>query len=105
MGPAAMERLALSGPTLMRLLILFLSLLLSSQADDRPALIVVVGAEGAPEYGREFATWADRWARSAERGSMRLVQIGREPQSAEAADKNNGPTDKQKLQAAIEAES
>ena len=28
---------------------------------DRATVIIVVGAEGEPEYGREFAASANRW--------------------------------------------
>jgi hypothetical protein len=41
-------------------------------------VIVVVGAGGSPEYEHDFATYADRWAQAAERGSARVIQIGRD---------------------------
>jgi hypothetical protein len=40
-------------------------------------VIVVVGAEGAPEYGRQFAKWADRWRQAARQASADYVEVGR----------------------------
>ena len=45
---------------------------------DRPTVLLVVGAEGEPEYGRLFAQWADRWTEAAKKGSADLVVVGRE---------------------------
>lgn len=45
-------------------------------AEPRPTVIVVVGAEGTPEYGRQFRQWAERWQQAAERGKAEFVPIG-----------------------------
>ncbi len=45
---------------------------------ERPTVIVVGGAEGEAEYGKQFAAWADRWAQSAARGNANVVTIGRD---------------------------
>lgn len=55
---------------------------------DRPTVLVVVGAEGTPEYGREFTTWADRWHAAADRGGARFVVIGRAEPSVAATDRD-----------------
>lgn len=62
---------------------------------ERPAVIVVVGAEGSDEYGRQFRAWAERWRNAAETGGAELVTIGldgdtraREPSGSAAAGKN-----------------
>ena len=60
---------------------------------DRPTVVLVVGAEGEPEYGRAFAQWADRWVDAVKKGSAELVQIGRDGADPEA--------DKSRLQAAL----
>lgn len=60
----------------------------------RPTVVIVVGAEGTPAYGREFAKWADRWEKAAAQASARVVQIGRD----------GGEDDREKLKAALEAE-
>ena len=86
--------------------ILFCSLLLASTIetpatatpDDRPTVIVVVGAEGTPEYGRDFAEWAGRWSAAAGRASARFVQVSGD-QSA-----GDGGGDKERLRALLEAE-
>lgn len=49
------------------------------QADERPTVLVVVGAEGSPEYGAQFRRWAERWREAAERGEARYAAIGLEP--------------------------
>ena len=59
---------------------------------DRPTVVVVVGAEGEPEYGKAFAQWADRWAAAAKKASAEYVEVGREGDAAE---------DKQRLRAAL----
>ena len=66
-------------------------------AADRPTLVVVVGAEGEPEYGREFAKWADRWGAASASASAELLVVGRDEASASA-------TDKQRLQSLLDGE-
>jgi hypothetical protein len=65
---------------------------------DRPTVIVVMGAEGAPEYAQEFGKSADGWADAAKRGSARFVQIGRDESAATAT------TDKERLKALLDEE-
>jgi hypothetical protein len=64
-------------------------------ADDRPTVIVVVGAEGSAEYAPYFAKWADRWADAAKRAGANLVQVGRDGAS-------QSKTDKELLQASLD---
>jgi len=64
---------------------------------DRPTVIVVVGAEGESEYGREFAKWADRWADATAKASAELLVVGRD-------DASTSSTDKQRLQSLIDAQ-
>src|SRR5688500_5550929 len=54
---------------------------------DRATVIMVVGAEGEPEYGREFAASAERWREAAGRASAELVEVGREGSGSDDADK------------------
>ena len=68
---------------------------LPAGAAESATVVVVLGAEGEPEYGRQFATWADRWAEAARKGGARLVEVGRAGPPSD---------DKQRLQAAIDAE-
>jgi hypothetical protein len=63
-------------------------LLTPAPTDDHPTIVVVVGAEGESEYGVAFGEWADRWKQAASRGSARLVEIGREADSASATDRD-----------------
>src|SRR5688500_194496 len=65
-----------------------------------PTVIVAVGAEGASEYAKPFAEWADRWSQAAMKGQAKLIQIGRDAEGAEA-----GATDKDRLRRALADES
>ncbi len=62
-------------------------------AEPRPAVIVVVGAEGTAEYGRQFRQWAERWQQAAERGKAEFSPIG----LAEAGPTNDLELLKQRL--------
>lgn len=42
----------------------------------RATVIVVVGAAGSDEYGKQFAAWAARWKTAVERGKATFVAIG-----------------------------
>jgi hypothetical protein len=53
-----------------------LALLLMVEEADRPTVVLVMGAEGAPEYGKQFAAWAGRWEQAAQKAEARLVRIG-----------------------------
>jgi hypothetical protein len=44
--------------------------------DPHPTVIVVVGAEGTPEFGRQFRTWAERWQEAARRGGADVTLLG-----------------------------
>ena len=89
----------------MNALVLLISLLSSPPAatgpapaaDDRATVVVIVGAEGEPEYGREFARWADRWGAAAASASAEFASVGREAASASA-------TDKQRLRELLDAQ-
>ena len=39
-------------------------------------VLVVVGADGANEYGQQFRQWASRWSDAAQRGRAEFVSIG-----------------------------
>lgn len=56
-------------------LILAATLCVAADA-ERPAVIVVVGAEGSAEYGRQFRAWAERWRNAAETGGAEFVAVG-----------------------------
>src|SRR4051794_11093286 len=61
-----------------------ISLCLAAPApEDRPALLVVVGAPGTPEYGALFQRWADLWQAAAAKGSVPCRRIGLDPEAGE----------------------
>ena len=59
-------------------------------APSRPTVLVVVGAEGAPEFGRQFREWAGRWEQAAGRANAEFAAIG--------LDERDQPTDREILQ-------
>jgi len=47
--------------------------------NEQRTLIVVVGAEGEPEYGKRFAASAELWKEAARAGGFELFVIGQDP--------------------------
>ena len=64
---------------------------------ERPAIIVVVGAAGAPEYGAQFVKWAALWEQACSKGGVRFAAIG--------LDEAENPDDLTKLQQSLASES
>jgi hypothetical protein len=50
--------------------------LFSADAEMCPTVVVVVGAEGTAEYGRQFRQWAERWEQATGRANASFFQIG-----------------------------
>lgn len=48
---------------------------------EPPTVAVIVGAEGTPEYGEQFRTWAARWQEAAGEAGASCVPIGLEDAS------------------------
>jgi hypothetical protein len=44
----------------------------------RATVVIVVGAEGTPEYGKQFRQWAGRWNAAAKLGKAEIITIGLE---------------------------
>jgi hypothetical protein len=57
----------------------------ASSTRAETTVLVVVGAEGTPEHGRQFATWAGRWRAAAEKAGATYLEVGR----GNAGDKND----------------
>lgn len=57
-----------------------MTLVLAAAAEDRPAVLVVVGAPGADEYAKQFSAWADRFKTAADRGQADCSVIGLDAQ-------------------------
>ncbi|HXT59259.1 MAG TPA: hypothetical protein VN699_11530 [Pirellulales bacterium] len=62
----------------MTALLLSLSLLLAQNAEERPAVLVVVGAPGTDDYAKQFRQWAARWRQAADRGGAEFAALGLE---------------------------
>jgi hypothetical protein len=46
------------------------------QADDRPTVVIVVGAPGQPDYKGQFERWAGLWQAAAEKAGALSIRIG-----------------------------
>jgi hypothetical protein len=75
MGPAALEGAAMT-PRTQSLVLLLLSCGPAYAADPRPTVLVVVGAEGAKEFGESFRQWAGRWEAAAKEGQAEFFSVG-----------------------------
>ena len=53
-------------------------------AADRPAVLVVVGAEGAKEYAESFREWASRWEKAAQEAHADYLAIGLDEPNAKS---------------------
>jgi hypothetical protein len=60
----------------MGLIFSFSMLVWLASTGERPTVIVVVGAPGTPEYGRQFEQWAERVVSAAEQGAADVVRLG-----------------------------
>src|SRR4051812_19585804 len=47
-----------------------------SATEERPCLLVVVGAPGSPAYAGQFRQWADRWQGAAAKAGAESIRIG-----------------------------
>ncbi|HEX5398241.1 MAG TPA: hypothetical protein VFY06_04260 [Verrucomicrobiae bacterium] len=56
---------------------------LCAQTNDQRTLVLVIGAAGEPEYGKQYAEWADLWKQAAARGGLQTIVIGEETNNAE----------------------
>ncbi len=52
---------------------------LSHPEAEQPVVLIVIGAPGTSEYGERFATWADRWEKTAQEGQAEVLRV--EPSS------------------------
>ena len=57
-------------------LLLYATLLVNPDLIQRQTVIVVVGKEGAAEYGPRFEQWVGRWRDAAEQGQAHFVEVG-----------------------------
>ena len=80
----------------MKPLIVLGCLILGAQAAERPTVLIVVGAPGAPEYGGGFVQWAGRWESAAEKAGAKFLRVGDGPTGEK--------TDRRRFEALIRAE-
>ena len=56
-------------------------------APGKPTIVVVVGAEGAVQFEKQFCEWADRWLAAAKQAGHDVIAIGREAGDSKEADR------------------
>ncbi len=61
--------------------------------EDRPCVLVVVGAPGNPEYKSMFNQWAEQWRHAAQSAGADLIQVGQSTES--------GTTDHERLRLSL----
>ncbi|HEV3339504.1 MAG TPA: hypothetical protein VG125_04085, partial [Pirellulales bacterium] len=61
--------------------------------EDRPCVLIVVGAPGTPEYEAQFHRWADQWQAAAHTAHAELIRIG--------LDEEAGVTDRERLRSIL----
>jgi hypothetical protein len=69
-----------------QLFLLTLLLLADTTPDERPTVLVVVGAEGTEEYGKQFRAWAERWKQAAAQGGAACTLLGLDESSGDDRD-------------------
>jgi hypothetical protein len=60
----------------------------TNPTDDHPTIILVTGAPGETEFGRDFEKSAGHWIEAAKLASAHLIQIGRDNPARDATDKD-----------------
>jgi hypothetical protein len=50
--------------------------MLTAGADDRPSLLIMVGAAGSPEYAGQFHHWAEQWQQAGRKAAAEVTTIG-----------------------------
>src|SRR5436305_8230608 len=61
--------------------------LAASSAEDRPSVVVVIGAPGNPEYDVMFRQWAGQWQAAAQKTSAETIRIGLAKEEAGVSDR------------------
>jgi hypothetical protein len=72
---------------------------------DAPRIVLLVGAEGTPEFGEQFATWTDRWQKAVAQASAKITVIGSGTDESSESDETLAKSnDKDRLRTLLEAE-
>ena len=51
----------------------------STNASDKTSVLVVVGAAGEEEFGKDFRKWAELWEKASHDGGARFLSVGLDP--------------------------
>jgi hypothetical protein len=73
--------------------------------DQKPTVIVVVGAPGTTEYGAEFAKWAELWEKACLKGQATYILIGLNKIGTSDSNEPNQTDDRTILQQILAGES
>ena len=50
-------------------------LFIAPEPDERPTVVIVVGAPGESEYGKAFDEWSACWEQAAEKGGAQCLRV------------------------------
>ena len=53
-----------------------------AQTNDQRTLVLVIGAEGEPEYAKQFSASAELWEKAATKGGFQIRAVGKEPETS-----------------------
>lgn len=65
------------------LALLCLAITACAETNEERSLVLVIGAAGEPEYGRQFSAWADLWKQAAVKGRLQSFVIGEDKENPE----------------------
>jgi hypothetical protein len=78
----------------------------ATAAAHQPTIVLVVGANGTPEFGEQFAKWSERLTKAAGQAGAKVTVIGGGTEQPAATDQpTTEPNDKDRLRTLLEAES
>ena len=67
------------------LVLLFSALSSPAQTNEQRTLVLVVGAAGEAEYGKQFSAWANLWKQAAMKGGLQTIVVGEDKDEGLAA--------------------
>jgi hypothetical protein len=77
----------------------------ATAASHQPTILLVVGAEGTPEFGQQFAQWTTRWQNAASQASAGITLVGSGKDESQSSNQRAvETTDKDRVRTLLEGE-
>lgn len=95
--------IALKGCVLVLLSSFFGAALLAAEpGQERPTVVIVVGAAGEEEFGAAFSKWAGLWEKAGAQGGAKIIRVGPSNSQTNSAQQPDAtPSDRERLQEAL----